>query len=104
MILYNQTIIIDEDIQKEWLVWMRETHIPQVMSTNSFVSHRMLKVLNSPNEGITYCMQYIADNLEKYEDYAEKFAPQLQPELAQKFENKYVAFHTIMEFTDTYNT
>ncbi|MGB4775133.1 MAG: DUF4286 family protein [Daejeonella sp.] len=100
MILYNVTVIIDEDIQQEWLNWMRETHIPDVMATELFVSNRILKVLDSPNEGITYCIQYIADSIEKYNEYKEKFSPKLQLEVSQKFDSKLVSFRTVMEFID----
>jgi hypothetical protein len=61
MLLYNVTLIIEEDIAAEWLKWMKEIHIPEVMETGKFVSNRLLKVLDSPNEGVTYCAQYVAE-------------------------------------------
>lgn len=98
MILYNVTIILDEDIQTEWLNWMQTRHIDDVMETGCFASNRMLKVLDSPNEGITYCIQYIADSIEKYNDYQQKFATQLQADTPEQFVNKFVVFRTVMEF------
>jgi len=100
MLLYNVTLIIEETAVEEWLKWMQETHIPAVLATEKFVSNRLLKVLDSPNEGVTYCAQYVAENLADYEDYQENFAPALQAELQQKFENRFVAFRTLMEFVD----
>ena len=100
MLLYNVTIILDEDIQAEWLNWMQTTHIEDVMETGCFASNRMLRVLDSPNEGITYCIQYIADSIEKYNDYQQKFATQLQADTPEQFVNKFVAFRTVMEFID----
>ena len=101
MILYNVTVILDESVEQEWVKWMNEEHVPDVMATDCFVSNRMLKVLDSPNEGVTYCMQYIAENTEKYERYKTEFAPALQADALQKFENKFVAFRTLMEFVNT---
>ncbi len=100
MILYNVTIIVEEGAHQEWLAWMQDIHIPEVMATGCFASQRLLRVLDSPNEGVTYCAQYIADTLEQYHNYRDNFAPALQADLAQKFENKYVAFRTLMEFVD----
>lgn len=100
MILYNVTIILDEDIQTEWLNWMQTRHIDDLMETGCFASNRMLKVLDSPNEGITYCIQYIADSIEKYNDYQQKFATQLQADTPEQFVNKFVVFRTVMEFID----
>lgn len=98
MLLYNVTLIIEDEAAEEWLQWMQEIHIPEVMETGKFVSHRLLKVLDSPNEGVTYCVQYVAETLTEYEDYQQNYAPSLQAALQQKFENRLVAFRTLMEY------
>lgn len=98
MLLYNVTFIMEEAAADEWLQWMKETHIPEVMATDKFVSNRMLKVLDSPNEGVTYCIQYGAENLTAYNDYQQNFASKLQADLQSKFENRLVTFRTLMEF------
>lgn len=98
MLLYNVTIILENSAESEWLQWMNETHIPAVLATNKFVSHRLLKVLDSPNEGITYCVQYVAESQADYDDYLLNYAPALQAELQQKFENRHVAFRTLMQY------
>ena len=98
MLLYNVTIIIEDSAVEEWLQFMNESHIPEVMATGKFVSNRLLKILDSPNEGVTFCAQYVVENLVDYEDYQQNFAPALQADLQQKFENKFVAFRSLMEF------
>lgn len=101
MILYNVTIILDEDIHQDWLNWVNTRHINDVMNTGCFVSNRVLKVLDSPNEGITYCIQYVADSLEKYKEYNQKHATRHQTDTPGQFLNKLVTFQTVMEFIDT---
>ncbi|MFA6275211.1 MAG: DUF4286 family protein [Pedobacter sp.] len=98
MLLYNVTIIIEDAAAEEWLQWMLEIHIPEVMATGKFVSNRLLKVLDSPNEGITYCIQYVAETVQDYDDYQQNYAPALTADLQRKFENRFVAFRTLMEF------
>lgn len=98
MLLYNVTLILEDSAVEEWLNWMQEIHIPAVLGSGKFVSHRLLKVLDSPNEGVTYCVQYVAESLADYEDYQLNYAPGLQAELQQKFENRHVAFRTLMEY------
>jgi hypothetical protein len=100
MILYNVTAILDEEIQTDWLHWMKQQHIPEVMDTACFVSYRVLKVLDSPNEGVTYCIQYIADNIEDYNRYLMNFAPALRASFPERFSNKFVIYRTLMEFVD----
>lgn len=98
MLLYNVTLILDDVAAEEWLQWAQETHIPQVMATGLFVSHRLLKVLDSPNEGVTYCVQYVAETQEQYNEYLSVHAPALQEDLNTKFKNRFVAYRTLMEF------
>lgn len=101
MILYNVTIIIDEAIEDEWTGYIRNTFIPDIMATGSFVSNRLLRVLDSPNEGVTYCIQFVAENLAKYQNYQHEFIHRIQAEHQRHFENKFVSFSTIMEYVDT---
>jgi hypothetical protein len=100
MILYNVTIIVEEDIQANWLNWMQNVHIDQIMDTGYFASNRILKVLDSPNEGATYCIQFVADSLAKYNEYQQKFSVALQADFPAEFANKFVSFRTVMEFID----
>ena len=100
MLLYNVTLIIEDASAEAWLQWMKEEHIPQVMATGMFVSNRLLKVVDSPNEGVTFCAQYIAQSLEDYETYQIVYAPVLQEEINTRFRDKFVTFMTLMEYID----
>jgi len=100
MLLYNVTIIIEETSAEAWLNWMQEEHIPEVMATGMFVSNRLLQVVDSPNEGLTYCIQYVAQSMKDYETYQQLFAPALQEDLNTKFRDKFVSFRTLMEYID----
>jgi len=100
MFLYNVTLILDDAAAEEWLQWMQEIHIPEVLATGMFVSNRLLKVVDSPNEGVTYCAQYIAETLENYTEYQKNYAPVLQEKLNEKFKNRFVAYRTLMEYVD----
>jgi hypothetical protein len=98
MLLYNVTFIIEDSAADAWLQWMQETHVPEVLATGLFVSNRLLKVIDSPNEGITYCSQYVAQTMEDYDNYQARFAPALQEDLNTRFKDKFVAFRTLMEY------
>lgn len=98
MFLYNVTLILDDAAAEEWLQWMQDVHIPEVMATGMFISNRLLKVVDSPNEGVTYCAQYVAETLDHYNKYQEIFAPALQAELNERYKNRFVAYRSLMEF------
>ena len=98
MLLYNVTLIIEDASAAEWLQWMQEVHIPKVMATGLFVSSRLLKVVDSPNEGVTYCSQYVAQSVEDYDNYQSQFDAAIQEELNTRFKDKFVTFRTLMEY------
>jgi hypothetical protein len=100
MIIYNETIIVDETIYKEWLNWIQKVHIPAVMATGHFNAHRILNVIDSPNEGVTYCIQYYAADLENYDQFNKHHLQKLQAVHYQQFENKFVLFNTLMQTVD----
>lgn len=98
MIIYNITLNIEESAQQEWLKWMSETHIKEVLNTGTFTSAKMSKVLvEEQMGGITYSIQYTCESQEKLDVYNKDFAPALQAEHNNKFQGKFVAFRTLME-------
>lgn len=98
MILYNITVILEETIEAEWLKWINQFFVPEALSGNLLVSNRILKVLDSPNEGVTYCLQFIADDIAKYNQFKETQSPALLESHTLKFKNQAVSFSTVMEF------
>ncbi len=98
MLLYNVTIGIDRDVESEWLEYIREKHMPDVMKTGMFVSSKFYKVLHDQEDGtISYSIQYFAESIDHVQQYLEVFAPVLIEEHRQKFSNKHVVFQTLLE-------
>lgn len=100
MFIYNVTVNISADIHDEWLKWMKETHVPDVMKTGCFTGSRILKVLYVEDEGHTYSVQYNFSQLSDIEKYQKEFAPALQADYKRKFEGKYAAFRTLLRLVD----
>ncbi|MBF99092.1 MAG: hypothetical protein CMI36_08865 [Owenweeksia sp.] len=99
MYIYNVTVNIDNSAHDEWLQWMKETHIPEVMSTGIFLSNRILQVMVEEESGTTYSIQYEVKDLETLRLYQEMYAPKLQQDHIEKFKDKFVAFRTILKLT-----
>ena len=45
MIIYNVTVNIENAYADEWLKWMKEVHVPDVMRTGVFVGNNIYKIL-----------------------------------------------------------
>ena len=97
MIIYNVTVNIDEAVHQEWLKWMKEKHIPDVMNTGCFLENKICRLLNVEDEGSTYSIQYTCNSMDDYEEYQQNHAPGLQKEHAEKYKDKFVAFRTLLE-------
>lgn len=97
MIIYNVTVNIENDVREEWLEWMKEKHIPDVMKTGHFLENKICKVLVDEEQGTTYSIQYTCESMETLNNYQQEHSPRLQKEHAEKFANKFVAFRTLLE-------
>jgi hypothetical protein len=98
MLLYNVTVGVDKDIEQEWLLWMKEIHMPDVLKTGMFVSSKIYKVLHDQDDGtVSYSVQYFAKSIDHIQQYLEVYAPALIEAHRQKFINKHVAFRTLLE-------
>ena len=98
MLLYNVTVGIDQAAEAEWLQYMREKHIQDVLNTGLFTGYKMYKVLHDQDDGtISYSIQYFARSIEDVQQYLEVFAPALIEQHRKKFEHRHVAFRTLLE-------
>jgi len=98
MLLYNVTVTIDLDVHEDWLRWMRDTHIPDVMATGMFHSYRMSRMIGHEHEDSEiYSMQYLVEDMAHLRRYMDTFAPELQRQHQQRYDGKYAAFRTVME-------
>ena len=98
MIIYNVTIKIHSDIEGEWLNWMRNKHIPDVMATGQFTESRISRLLDQPQEeDPTFIVQYHCESMDKINHYIEHFAPPLRDEFNERYKGRFVLFRTLME-------
>lgn len=94
MVLYNVTVSIDREIEHEWLDWMRQLHIPQVMATGCFQECRISKIQGEEDGGSAYSCLYLAPSSDKLDEYHAKYAEALQEDHAQRYGGKFAAFRT----------
>jgi hypothetical protein len=100
MFIYNVTVNVADDAHQQWLKWMKEKHIPDVMKTGCFIDNQVLKVLYVEDEGHTYSVQYKFLEMVNIEKYQKEFAGALQAEHKKLFGEKYTAFRTLLQVMD----
>lgn len=98
MIVYSVTVAIDDSVEQDWIQWMKEVHIPDVMNTGMFVDFRFCKVFpHQPEDPISYNITYRCKDMETYEAYQRDHAPALQEDHTKRYSGKFAAFRTILE-------
>lgn len=97
-IFYNVTVKPDQEIQKEWLQWMREEHIPDVMQTGCFTEALISRMrIPTGEDGDSYTIQYRCQDMRTLQRYQAQFAPALQQVHTERYNDKFVAFRTVSE-------
>lgn len=100
MFLYNITYSIENNIEQDWLDWMKAVHVPKIMATGYFLNYKMYKLLNTKSDEITYSLQFYADQIGKIQDYLEKEALLLTEEHNHRYKHQHVAFRTLLQEVD----
>jgi phosphoribosylamine-glycine ligase len=103
MILYNVTTNIEESVHHQWLQWMQEKHIPEILATGKFSSARLVRVLvEEEMGGSTYAVQYTTDSKETLQRYYTEDAPKFRAEGLSLFGDKALTFRTELEFVSEF--
>lgn len=98
MILYNVTINVSAEIEQDFISWMKETHIPEIMQTGIFYDFKFLRLLHDSDDGsINYATQYFTDTIDQMMDYERNHAPTIRTKTQARYSEKVIAFRTLLE-------
>ncbi|UJP65698.1 DUF4286 family protein [Mongoliitalea daihaiensis] len=98
MYLYNVTVNVEKEMEKEWLDWMKSEHIPHVLATGMFVENKLFKIMHDSEDGsLNYSVQYFADSMENIMNYQQNFAPKLQADTQNRYGDRLVIFRTLLK-------
>jgi hypothetical protein len=101
MIIYNVTIKVQDSIHHEWLQWLKEEHIPDIINTGCFTHANILELLEvDTSEGPTYAVQYIAESKALYNLYIEKFSADMRQRAFAKWGDQFIAFRSVMRIVN----
>ncbi len=97
-VIYNLTVKVQTTIKEEWLTWLKQEHIPDVLGTGCFSKATILHLLETDDEGgPTYAIQYLAESMDDYKRYIDDFAGIMRQRSFDRWGDKFIAFRTIME-------
>lgn len=101
MLIYNITLKIDWSIQPQWLAWIKQVYIQNIMSSGCFVKHQLVRLREiEEEEGPTYALQLYALSKQKYNEFIEYFLVENEALSYEKWKNGVLSFSTLMEIED----
>lgn len=98
MLIYNVTVKVLSSIQEEWLNWLQQEHVPEVLATGCFRKATISRLLDIDDaEGPTFSIQYQADTRVDYDRYIEKHAAGMRQQSFDRWGDRFIAFRSLLE-------
>ena len=97
MLIYNTTFQVDDEIHDNFLIWMKESYIPQVEQKGMLKQPRICRVLSHRDEGSCYTLQWEVESSGILHRWHLEQGLLLNDELEKLFKQKVVGFPTLME-------
>ncbi len=97
-IIYSVTVKPNQNIEKDFIDWLKNEHIQDVVDTKCFDSSRFYKLLDqNEQDGSSYNIQYVTSSMERYFDYIHNFSNEMRQKGLEKFGDQFVAFRTVLK-------
>lgn len=98
MFIYNVTTKIDWSIHDEWVLWMKNIHMPELVATGCFTHTQLVRLLDTDEQdGPTYAAQYFAKNKSDYNRYIEKYADSYRKKIYDQWGDQLASFRSLMQ-------
>ncbi|MDO6737580.1 DUF4286 family protein [Wenyingzhuangia sp. 2_MG-2023] len=99
MYIYNVTTNVTEDVVKDWLLWMKEVYIPEMMATGKFTGAKMSRVMiQEEMGGKTFSVQYAVKSKALFKAFYLEDVGRMNAKMMTKFSSeKVISFQTEME-------
>jgi hypothetical protein len=97
-IIYNVTTQVSHGIAKQWLNWLREEHIPEIVATGCFTHAAILRLIEvDETQGPTYAIQYHTTSKALYNRYIEDFAEEMRKKAIARWGDQFIAFRSVLQ-------
>jgi len=96
-LIYNVTTKVDQSIAPQWLAWMKDEHIPDLIATGCFTDALILQITEvDDSEGPTYAVQYSSPSRALYNRYIEMYSVSMQKKAEARWGALTISFRTVL--------
>lgn len=98
MLLYNTTFHVDDDVQKNFLIWLKEVYVEEIKKTDLLSNPRLCRILSHKEEGSeSFSLQWEVESSGTLHRWHVQQGAKLNEELSNIFKDKVVGIPTLME-------
>lgn len=99
MVIYVVNTTFKKELREEWIKWMKEVHIPNVLNTGYFSGAEIFSVILPAKSGdeVSCSVHYKSDTYEKFMSYTVKEAKRLRKEVEEKFGSSLIIDRQLLE-------
>ena len=97
MLIYNTTFQVDDDVHDNFLIWFKESYIPEVQKHGALKTPRICRILSHREEGSAYSLQWEVESSGMLHRWHLEQGVRLNDELTKIFKDKVIGFPTLME-------
>jgi len=95
--IINTTISVDQEINNDWLTWMKDVYVSNALSSGLLIDSRIVRILAEEEGGKSYAIQMRTKDKASYDKYIGLIAPRLNELMQSEFNGKVAMFSTILE-------
>jgi hypothetical protein len=98
MLIHNITYNIEKELENDFLDWIKNVHVQNVMITGFPKSFKIMRLLTEiDNGGATFSVQYKFDSIEGFEVFENEYFDDLNAAVDKRYRGKYVFFPSLLE-------
>lgn len=101
MLIYNTTFQVDDAVHDNFLIWIKESYIPEVQKHGTLKAPRICRILSHRDDGSSYSLQWEVESSGLLHRWHMEQGVRLNDELTKIFKDKVVGFPTLMEIVDS---
>lgn len=101
MLIFNTTFLVSDALHGKWMKWVKEEHIPFMLTSETFTQPQLAKVYSQEDqEGTSFSLQFLVSDLSELEKWHMDYAVAFEKIMLEKFGSEVLFFATILEIID----
>jgi hypothetical protein len=95
-IIFNTSFIINQEIEQEWIGFIKEHYISSLQNTGIISDVIFTKVSIDQPDGKTYSLQLIFDSDDRLQLFTDKYLPAIEEKIIANYKNRYLCFSSLL--------